>query len=53
MAHKWKDIRRKVSPEQEEETRRYVESVLESVTPNQLRDARDLTQAGSASSEIS
>jgi transcriptional regulator with XRE-family HTH domain len=49
MAHKWKDIRRKLSPEQEEETRRYVQAVVESVTLNQLREARKLTQASLAS----
>ena len=49
MAHKWKDIRRKLSPEQEEETRRYVNAVVESVKLNQLREARKLTQANLAS----
>jgi DNA-binding XRE family transcriptional regulator len=48
MAHKWTDIRRKLSPEQEEETRRYVKSVVEAVTLNQLREARSLTQANLA-----
>jgi DNA-binding XRE family transcriptional regulator len=49
MAHKWKDIRRKLSPEQEEETRRYVKAVVESVKLNQLREARKLTQSNLAS----
>ncbi|MGA3372855.1 MAG: XRE family transcriptional regulator [Terracidiphilus sp.] len=49
MAHNWRDIRRKLSPEQEEETRRYVKSVVEAVTLNQLREARSLTQANLAS----
>jgi DNA-binding XRE family transcriptional regulator len=49
MAHKWKDIRRELSPEQEEETRRYVRSVIETVTLNQLREARKLTQVNLAS----
>lgn len=49
MAHNWKDIRRTLSPEQEEETRRYVKSVVESVTLNQLREARSLTQTNLAS----
>jgi len=49
MAHKWKDIRRKLSPEQEEKTRRYVRSVVEAVSLNQLREARKLTQANLAS----
>jgi DNA-binding XRE family transcriptional regulator len=49
MAHNWRDIRRQLSPEQEEETRRYVESVVEMVTLNQLREARSLTQANLAS----
>jgi DNA-binding XRE family transcriptional regulator len=49
MAHKWKDIRRTLSPEQEEATRQYVKSVVEAVTLNQLREARSLTQANLAS----
>jgi DNA-binding XRE family transcriptional regulator len=49
MAHKWTEIRRTLSPEQEEETRRYVKSVVEAVTLNQLREARSLTQANLAS----
>ena len=49
MAHKWSDIRRTLSPEQEEETRQYVRSVVEAVTLNQLREARMLTQANLAS----
>ncbi len=49
MAHKWRDIRRTLSPEREEETRQYVKSVVEAVTLNQLREARDLTQANLAS----
>ena len=49
MAHNWKDIRRKLSPQQEEETRQYVKSVVESVSLNQLREARSLTQANLAS----
>lgn len=49
MAHNWRDIRRKLSPEQEEETRLYVKSVVEAVSLNQLREARSLTQANLAS----
>ena len=49
MAHKWRDIRRTLSPEQEEETRQYVKSVVEAVTLNQLRQARMLTQTSLAS----
>lgn len=49
MAHKWRDIRRTLSPEQEEETRKYVRSVVEAATLNQLREARNLTQASLAS----
>ena len=49
MAHNWSDIRRTLSPEQEEETRQYVKSVVEAVTLNQLREARSLTQANLAS----
>ena len=48
MAHNWRDIRRTLSPEQEEETRQYVKSVVEAVTLNQLREARMLTQANLA-----
>jgi transcriptional regulator with XRE-family HTH domain len=44
MAHKWKDIRRKLSSEKEAEVRRYVRSVVETVSLNQLREARKLTQ---------
>jgi DNA-binding XRE family transcriptional regulator len=49
MAHKWSDVRRTLSPEQEEETRQYVKSVVETVSLNQLREARSLTQASLAS----
>lgn len=49
MAHNWRDIRRTLSPEQEEETRQYVKSVVETVSLNQLREARSLTQASLAS----
>jgi DNA-binding XRE family transcriptional regulator len=49
MAHKWGDIRRTLSPEQEAETRQYVNSVVQAVTLNQLREARSLTQANLAS----
>src|ERR1035438_8812298 len=49
MAHNWRDIRRKLSPQQEEETRLYVKSVVEAVSLNQLREARSLTQANLAS----
>jgi DNA-binding XRE family transcriptional regulator len=49
MAHNWRDIRRKLSPEQEEKTRQYVKSVVEAVSLNQLREARSLTQANLAS----
>jgi transcriptional regulator with XRE-family HTH domain len=48
MAHKWRDIRRTLSPEQEAETRHYVRSVVEASTLNQLREARNLTQASLA-----
>jgi DNA-binding XRE family transcriptional regulator len=49
MAHKWRDIRRTLSPEQEEETRQYVKSAVKAATLNQLREARMLTQASLAS----
>lgn len=48
MAHKWRDVRRTLSPEREAETRRYVKSVVDAVTLNQLREARALTQANLA-----
>jgi DNA-binding XRE family transcriptional regulator len=48
MTHKWRDIRRTLSPEQEEETRQYVKSVVQAVSLNQLREARSLTQANLA-----
>jgi DNA-binding transcriptional regulator YiaG len=48
MAHKWRDIRRELSPELEEETRDYVRSLVAAVTLNQLREARNLTQANLA-----
>jgi DNA-binding XRE family transcriptional regulator len=49
MAHKWRDVRRTLSPEREAQTRRYVKSVVEAATLNQLREARSLTQANLAS----
>ena len=49
MAHNWREIRRTLSPEQEEATRQYVKSVMEAVSLNQLREARSLTQANLAS----
>jgi DNA-binding XRE family transcriptional regulator len=49
VAHKWRDIRGTLSPEQEEETRQNVKPVVEAVTLNQLREARSLTQANLAS----
>jgi transcriptional regulator with XRE-family HTH domain len=48
VAHKWRDIRRTLSPEREAETRRDVRSVVEAATLNQLREARNLTQANLA-----
>jgi len=38
MAHKWKDIRRKLSPEQEEETRRYVRDRLDELSARIAQD---------------
>jgi DNA-binding XRE family transcriptional regulator len=49
MSHNWREIRRTLSPEQEEATRQYVKSVVEAVTLNQLREARSLTQTNLAS----
>lgn len=48
MAHKWKDIRRKHSPEVEAEIQRKVKALVDSVTLNQVREARNLTQANLA-----
>jgi DNA-binding XRE family transcriptional regulator len=49
VAHKWKDIRRKHSPEVEAEIQRKVKAIVDSVTLNQVREARSLTQANLAS----
>ena len=49
MAHKWKDIRRTLSPELEEESRRLTQSILQAASLNQLREARKLTQTNLAS----
>jgi len=49
MAHKWRDIRRKLSPQVEEEIRREVEAIGDAMRLNQLREARNLTQANLAS----
>jgi hypothetical protein len=38
MAHKWKDIRRTLSPEQEEETRRVVRERLEELSARIAQD---------------
>jgi len=46
--HNWRDIRRTLSPEQEEETRQYVKEAVQAATLNQLREARSLTQANLA-----
>ncbi|MFP5235802.1 MAG: XRE family transcriptional regulator [Acidobacteriota bacterium] len=48
MAQKWRDVRRSFSPEEEKEIRQYVESVVNSVTLDQLREARKLTQTNLA-----
>jgi DNA-binding XRE family transcriptional regulator len=48
VAHKWKDIRRKHSPEVEAEIQRKVKALVDSVTLNQVREARNLTQANLA-----
>lgn len=44
MATKWRDIRRKHSPEEEETIRRSVEDAAQVMTLYQLREARSLTQ---------
>jgi hypothetical protein len=38
MAHKWKDIRRTLSPEQEEETRRVVRDRLDELSGRVAQD---------------
>ncbi len=49
MSNNWREIRRTLSPELEEETRREVEAIGVALTLNQLRQARSLTQANLAS----
>ena len=44
MAHKWKEIRRPLSAQQEAETRQAVKAIAEATTLNHLREARNLTQ---------
>lgn len=48
MAHKWKDIRHKLSPEREAEIRRQVQLAPVIMRLYQLREARDLTQTSLA-----
>lgn len=49
MARKWKEVRRRLSPELEEETKREVDAIGEALKLNQLREARTLTQTNLAS----
>jgi transcriptional regulator with XRE-family HTH domain len=48
MAHKWRDIRRKLGPEDEEYIRKSVKDVARVMTLYQLREARRLTQVSLA-----
>ncbi len=48
MAHKWRDIRHKVSPEAEAEIRRQVRLAPIVMRLHQLREARNLTQTSLA-----
>jgi hypothetical protein len=46
MSHHWRDIRRQLSPEQEEETRRHVKSVVEAAALNEPREQEQVNKAG-------
>jgi DNA-binding XRE family transcriptional regulator len=48
MAHKWKDIRRTLSPEAEARIQRSVNEAAGVMTLHQLREARSLTQVNLA-----
>jgi DNA-binding XRE family transcriptional regulator len=48
MAHKWKDIRKQLSPEAEERIRQGVKEAAVVMTLHQLREARSLTQVNLA-----
>ena len=48
MAHKWKDVRRPVTPEAEERIQQGVKEAAAVMTLHQLREARSLTQVNLA-----
>ena len=48
MAHKWKDIRKPLTPEAEERLRQGVKEVAAVMTLHHLREARSLTQVNLA-----
>jgi len=48
MAHKWDELKHKVSPERRAEITRRAHAELESLSLNQLREARNLTQTSLA-----
>jgi len=48
MAHKWKDVRKPLSPEAEERIERSVREAAEVMTLHQLREARSMTQVNLA-----
>jgi DNA-binding XRE family transcriptional regulator len=48
MAHKWKDVRKPLSPEAEERIQRSVTEAAAVMTLHQLREARSLTQVNLA-----
>jgi transcriptional regulator with XRE-family HTH domain len=48
MAHKWKDVRKPLTPEAEERIQRGVTEAAAVMTLHQLREARNLTQVNLA-----
>jgi DNA-binding XRE family transcriptional regulator len=48
MAHKWKDVRKTLSPEAEERIQQSVKEAAGVMTLHQLREARSLTQVNLA-----
>jgi DNA-binding transcriptional regulator YiaG len=48
MAHKWKDVRKQLTPEAEERIERSVTEAARVMTLHQLREARSLTQVNLA-----
>ncbi len=48
MAHKWEDLKHKVSPERRAEIARRAQEEIRRLSLNQLREARNLTQTSLA-----